>query len=104
MTEDRKKIFTIKGSLKRYDVPCDCSLPHFLELVDDIVQSIPAGQREDILVEWDDGGDCEYITFTHYRDETDEEMQSRLAANRDRVAEREASERNTYEALKRKYE
>ena len=106
---ERRKIRTFVDSLKRYDISYGCTLPQFLAQIDKIVESIPTDQRDGIVVDWTDGDDCDsgYIEFEHFRDETDEEMASRLerekAAALARSRERETQERKSYELLRKKY-
>lgn len=105
----RQKIKTFEASLKRYDISYNCTLPQFLKQIEDIVNGIPVDDRENVVVDWEDGNECDsgYIEFRHYRDETDQEMAARIAYEKTEAertaAAREAQERRAYEALKRKY-
>lgn len=106
----RQKIRKVVGTLKRYDVEYQCTLPHFLELIENIVSGIPTELRDHVNVDWTDGDDCDsgYIEFEVWREETDEEMTARKAQEKAAHAahrlHQEQQERQILAALKAKYE
>ena len=75
----RQKRSLVVGTLKHYDISYECSLADFLALIERIVAIIPEEKRKDVTVDWTDGNECDsgYIEFSHWRDETDEEMYRR---------------------------
>lgn len=107
---ERLKITTVVGTLKRYDVEYECSLPAFIEMIVAIASGIPKNDRQNITVDWTDGNDCDsgYIEFRHWRFETDAEVAARVEQQKAvascLASERERQERELLTALKAKYE
>lgn len=76
--------------------------------LNDKLESIPAEYRDSATIEidsvssWEDSHYAS-ITITYTRPETDDEVCERVDRERRMAAHREAQERATYEALKRKF-
>lgn len=108
MTKKRIRAFAAK--LKSSNIPDECTLPVFLQIIESLIANIQTSLRDEVLVSWDRDYDDEpeYIEFTLYRDETDEEERVRLQRETEMKQkyerQQEIDERNTLAMLKQKYE